>query len=349
MEKYYLVSVIIPAYKTACYIDKCLSSVIEQDYKNLEIVVVDDGSPDGLHRIVERYSEADSRVRLIRQNNTGAAGARNRGLKEAKGDFIFFLDSDDWLQPNAISLLLNKAAKENADVVIPDRFYKVDGNGKQVEELMFLNSEKYRQPADFLVEVVIGQGRAWRVASVLYRASIIKTYDIRFPEGHTAEDVIFNLEFLSKARNIAFIDYPILIVNKRHDSVTASYQKNLFETFLLIDQKAMTILKELNCPNSISETAIDSLLCRNIILLIQNEMSHGNTKQLADKISYINFALNNSRVRDAFNRKEFLIPYWNSKLKVFYIVFMRYLVKFRLNKIAITIAWLSNVILKVLR
>ena len=92
---------------------------------------------------------------MIRQNNTGAAGARNRGLKEAKGDFIFFLDSDDWLQPNAISLLLNKAAKENADVVIPDRFYKVYGNGKQVEELMFLNSEKYRQPADF------GGGSDW--------------------------------------------------------------------------------------------------------------------------------------------------------------------------------------------
>src|SRR5699024_1126309 len=232
------VSVIIPAYGTEKYIGKCLKSVIDQTYTNLEIIVIDDGSLDNLYKIVERYADLDARVKLIRQKNKGLSGARNRGVDVSKGKYILFLDSDDWLESNAIELLVNKAIMENSDIIMPDRFTKVDLDGHQTEELLFVNYSKYKTIEDFVVNVIIGQGRGWRATSVLYKSEIIRMYKVNFPEGYTAEYIIFNLSFLSNAKKISFIRYSTLNVNKRTDSITATYREDLFEIYLFIDKKS---------------------------------------------------------------------------------------------------------------
>lgn len=337
-----LVSIIIPAYGTKGYIDKCLSSILNQTYDNFEVIVIDDGSPDDLYKIVEKYGESDARIQLIRQKNKGASEARNRGLNKAIGDYTFFVDSDDWIEPDAVELFVSKATDTNADVVMPDRFTKVYEDGKRNEEMLYVDSTKTDNVADFVVNTIIGRGRAWRVSSVLYRTSIIKKHEIKFPKGHTAEDMMFNLEFLSKANKISFISYPTLNVNKRNDSVTATYQSNLLETFLLIDKKSKGYIEEVGYDKVHGNIAVDSLLCRNIILLIGSEMSNKNKIKFRVKLENIYSILKIERVRVAFKQKHFIKPYWNSNIKIYYVILMRSLIKHKFKSIAILLAMLSN-------
>lgn len=337
-----LVSVIIPAYKTEKYIERCLKSVLDQTYTNLEVIVIDDGSPDNLYKIVEKYARLDSRIKLIRQENRGAAASRNHGLRKSRGDYIIFVDSDDYLEPNAIELLVNKISTENADVVMPDRYTKVGLDGKKSEELLFTNYKKYKTVEDFVVNIIIGQGRAWRVSSVLYDANIIRNYNIKFPEGHIAEDVVFNLEFLSNANKISFLEYPTLNVNKRPDSVTGTYHENILDTYILIDEKAKEYIKKTGYDIKYGEIAVNSLMCRNVILLIDSEMSTKNTKPFKDKVKKIYLILNMTRIKESFKQKQFILPYWNSSIKIYYVVLMRILIKCRLKFGAILLALISN-------
>ena len=336
-----LVSVIIPAYGTEGYIDKCLKSVINQTYSNLQIIVIDDGSPDELYKVVEKYELIDDRVELVRQQNGGASVARNNGLKKASGDYILFLDSDDWLEVDTIELLLNKAIVDKADLVMPDRYNKIYENGNKIEELLFKSSE-FKTVPEFVINVLVSQGRAWRVSSVLYKADIIKRFKIEFPVGYTSEDMIFNLEYLAKASRISFIKYPTLNVNKRDNSVTATYKDNLLDIVLFIDRKVKEFINKTNYDVLYGNLAVDSLLCRNIILLINAEMSFKNKKKTVDKIKFINKVLSIKRVKEAFSQNKFITPYWNSKIKIYYVIIMRLLIKYKLKFIAITLAFISN-------
>jgi len=130
-----LVSIIIPVYNVESYINQCIDSVIQQTYKNVEIILVDDGSDDSCPRICDEYARKDPRIRVIHKPNGGASDARNAGLAIAKGEYIYFLDSDDYIEKDAIATLVVHAHHYDADVVffdalilydIPNPNYRVD-------------------------------------------------------------------------------------------------------------------------------------------------------------------------------------------------------------------------------
>ena len=102
-----LISIIVPVYNVEKYLDRCIQSIVEQTYRNLEIILVDDGSTDGSEKICDSWAVKDNRIRVIRQNNMGGGAARNAALDVAKGDFIAFVDSDDYIEPNAITTMVN--------------------------------------------------------------------------------------------------------------------------------------------------------------------------------------------------------------------------------------------------
>ena len=113
-----LVSVIIPVYKTEKYLDECVESIVKQTYKNLEIILVDDGSPDNSPAMCDAWAEKDSRIKVIHKPNGGAADSRNKGLEIATGKWILFMDSDDWYKTyDVIFRLVENAERENADIV----------------------------------------------------------------------------------------------------------------------------------------------------------------------------------------------------------------------------------------
>ena len=106
-----LVSVVLPIYNVEKYLPKCLDSVVGQSYENIEIICINDGSPDESEKIVADYMKNDSRIVLINQKNQGLSGARNTGIENAKGEYIMFLDSDDWIDPETVEVAVDEAQK----------------------------------------------------------------------------------------------------------------------------------------------------------------------------------------------------------------------------------------------
>ena len=113
----YKISVIVPVYKVESYLEQCISSIIKQTYKNLEIILVNDGSPDNCGKLCDIYAKKDSRIKVIHKKNGGLSDARNVALDIATGDYIGFVDSDDWININMYEVLINEAKNEDADIV----------------------------------------------------------------------------------------------------------------------------------------------------------------------------------------------------------------------------------------
>ena len=118
MMKSDLISIIVPVYKVEKYIDECIKSIINQTYTNLEIILIDDGSPDNCGKICDEYAKNDKRIKVIHQKNMGQSVARNVGLEYAKGDYIGFVDSDDYIKNNMFEVLHNNLVSYNADISI---------------------------------------------------------------------------------------------------------------------------------------------------------------------------------------------------------------------------------------
>ena len=179
-----LISVIVPVYNVESYLVQCLDSILAQTYQNLEIILVDDGSTDGCSQICNTYGEKDSRVVVFHSENRGLASARNLGLEYAKGDYISYIDSDDWIELNTMEELLNASVQFNADIVVGMRSTEYIGQSRTSQ-----NNERQAQvfyEQDILTAFVNGLfgDVMW---NKLYRRECFR--DIRFPDGHNYEDV----------------------------------------------------------------------------------------------------------------------------------------------------------------
>ena len=222
-------SVVIPVFNSEKYIDRCLNSIINQTYKNIEIIIIDDGSSDRSYEICEKKSKKDKRIKLIKQANKGVSFARNLGIEESKGDFIVFVDSDDYLEDTAIEVC-NNNIKDN-DLLICEIAYIV--NEKKIYIPCKLNGEYTTKT---LLESLNNRKNiklAERINSVcgkVYRADIIKLNQIRFDECISiGEDLLFNIYYLEKIKKIKWIDYAIYNYYKNNIySCTNDYKKNKF-------------------------------------------------------------------------------------------------------------------------
>lgn len=237
------VSLIIPLYNAEKYIRRCLDSAMQQTFSDMEIIVVNDGSEDSSLEICREYEKLDSRFRVIDKENTGVSDSRNRAIDLAQGEYLQFLDSDDWLAPDATESLVYAAKKYDCDLVIAD-FYRVDGavftEKQHIRERGLLTREQYaeymmQEPADFYYGVL------W---NKLYRHSIIKDYQIRMNlELRWCEDFLFNLSYIRHAKRFTAIQTPIYYYMKRKGSIVSSDWKKanavLLKFQLLKEYKAL--------------------------------------------------------------------------------------------------------------
>ncbi len=216
-----LVSIIVPVYNTQKYLARCLDSLLAQDYENLELILIDDGSTDGSETLLDEYQEKDARVRVIHQENAGVSLSRNRAIEAARGEYIRFVDSDDWLPENATSLLVSAAEEAGCDMVIAD-FYRVSGtrmsqkgdiDEDQVMDRVEFASHMIENPADFYYGVL------W---NKMFRRSIIMEHGIRMDaELSWCEDFLFNLEYIRYAETFRAIQEPVYYYLKRKNSLVS--------------------------------------------------------------------------------------------------------------------------------
>lgn len=174
-----LISIIIPCYNAEQSLGKCLQSVVTQDYNHIEIIIIDDGSSDGSAKIYQEFQQKDNRIIIITQNNSGVSKARNEGIKKANGEYICFVDSDDWVETNYCSTLYGMLHKENADIAIIEAEYQ-DLQGKIVFQKPISNERIFdgKRALSLLLEDKIIQSHPW---GKLYKACYLK--NINFPEN----------------------------------------------------------------------------------------------------------------------------------------------------------------------
>ncbi|MDR2580768.1 MAG: glycosyltransferase [Fibromonadaceae bacterium] len=209
------ISVIVPVYNVEAYLPKCLDSILAQSHKNLEIILINDGSPDNCPKICDEYAEKDSRIKVIHKKNGGVASARNAGLKISTGEYIAFVDSDDWIEPTMYSDLLDVCLNQNCDYVGCSA--KVHGGTEEQRGgasglVKFLTANEYF--ADYL------NGNMFlTIWSRLCKREVC--IDIEFPENRAfCEDGFIALPTLEKAKKIAFLEKALYNYNQspREDS-----------------------------------------------------------------------------------------------------------------------------------
>ena len=194
----HLVSIIIPCYNVEKYLRRCVDSVLTQTYKNLEIILVDDGSPDNSGNICDEYVDKDHRITVIHQENKGLSGARNAGIDIAKGEYLFFLDSDDAIYPDTIFTLYNTAVEKNADLVSSEYIKGVEPNAFKDRSDVKVISGNGAQVLDYVL-----QNSSWSAWGKLYRRDLVG--DERFLEGHLYEDFEFVPSMYLKAKTCAHV------------------------------------------------------------------------------------------------------------------------------------------------
>lgn len=202
-----LISMIVPVYNVAAYLPRCLDSIVGQTYGNLEILLVDDGSTDGSGEICHRYARADQRIRVIHQENRGVSAARNAGLEEMTGEYVMFVDSDDWIGPDAVQVLYDRLERDGSQLAIGrkvDVFEDQTWDGFYSEwmtDRVYEREELIRFVADTCKLHVSAAGR-------LYRRQVLE--GIRFPQACVGEDlavfpeVLENCERISISRKVVY-------------------------------------------------------------------------------------------------------------------------------------------------
>lgn len=209
-----LISIIIPVYQVKDYIDKCIESVIEQTYQELEIILIDDGSTDGSGEICDEYAQKDNRINVIHKSNAGLSSARNVGLNIARGKYIAFIDSDDWVSRNFIQSMYEICEEYGADICQCGYYEAIDDIAVTEENgipIIYTSLEfSYTEFSLLSWECAI----CW---NKLYRASLFQK--IRFPEGKIHEDEFTTYKVVNMAERIAVLPARLYYYRQRSDSI----------------------------------------------------------------------------------------------------------------------------------
>lgn len=210
------VSIIIPIYNVEKYLERCLNSLIEQTYHDFELICVDDGSTDSSSLILEKYTN-DPRVRIITQKNQGLSSARNTGLRYATGDFITFIDSDDWVNKDYLKTMLDIQGKEDADIVCVDYI-----RTSNILDQKCNNKISYTTINEKAANILFSgkvSNFAW---GKLFRANLILSFDSFFPEGKRYEDIGSIYKAFDKAKKIVLIDKKLYYYYINPKSITST-------------------------------------------------------------------------------------------------------------------------------
>ena len=222
-----LISVVVPVYKVEKYLSRCIDSILNQTFNDFDLILVDDGSPDSCGDICEKYAKTDNRITVIHRKNGGLSAARNSGiewaLKYSDSEWITFVDSDDWLHPDYLKILLECAKKFNTEISVCN-FLRTADNAVNSTLNKKLNVQKY-SCEDFFINYNLNAVVAW---GKLYKKKLFK--DIRYPEGKVHEDELTTYKLLFLIKNIVFIHDTLYyyFINKK--SITQGKNEDVWDT-----------------------------------------------------------------------------------------------------------------------
>lgn len=231
-----LISVIVPVYNVEKYLKECLDSICRQTYKNLEIILIDDGSNDLSGKICDEYLKKDCRIKVIHTENKGVCSARNIGMEKAKGKWITFVDSDDWIEEEFCEELYREIIKENCDVALCG-YYRVIGKNR--EKINCNIKEKFVNSNQYLIKSLNPQTGYGFSHMKLYRSECIR--NVKFNEKLVVgEDALFNEMISENIKKGVMVSKPLYNYRINQNSVVKRYDKKYFEKYL----KSIIVNKE---------------------------------------------------------------------------------------------------------
>lgn len=210
-----LVTIVVPVYKVEKYIDKCINSILNQTYKNLEIILVDDGSPDTCGEICDNYAKQDIRIKVIHKENGGLSDARNAGIDVATGRFISFIDSDDYIDSEYIELLYKSITKDKSDMAISSHKVIYE-NGTILEKAT--GEESILNSKEVLKRILYDDGIDLSAWGKLYKIELLQ--EIRYPKGRLFEDAATTYKLIDRCKSISIISKSTYNYVIRRSSIT---------------------------------------------------------------------------------------------------------------------------------
>lgn len=273
-----MISIVIPVYKVEQYLEDSVKSALNQDYRDIEVILVDDGSPDNCPALCDRLAESDSRIKVIHKPNKGVASARNAGIKAATGEYILFLDSDDCLTPDAAGFLLALIEKHGADLSM--------GTLNEMEAP--LPAEEYREKAFDKSETSgfifrnLGNIYGSSTCAKLFRKAKLPLFCEQQAIG---EDILFNLEFIRNAGGVVFSNRRIYLYRRSvSGSLTKSYYKNRHKMYLSSYKKMRSVAEEMKAePAQLSELRHHLIrMLLNCMTCVYNQSDMGTEEKKAE-------------------------------------------------------------------
>lgn len=244
-----LISVIVPVYNVDKYLDGCIESIVNQTYKNLEIILVDDGSTDNSPKLCDAWEKKDKRVKVIHKKNGGVSSARNVGIEHASGEYISFVDSDDFLNKDMFKIMINKIKKTNTDLCYCD-IYRIELDGSI--SVTNFNSKFYLTSEEMMKLMFKNRCANFAVWNKLFKTSYVKK--ISFEESiYVKEDALFVFQYLDLISSVSYINIPLYNYVQQELSVLHSNSLSKYVTSLDAMMKIIEILKKKKIDEYIHE------------------------------------------------------------------------------------------------
>ena len=277
-----MVSIIVPVYKVEKYLKNCIESILAQTYKDFELILVDDGSPDSSGAICDEYAKKDSRIKVFHKENGGASSARNTGLKFAQGEFINFVDSDDTIPVDSLENLVNLQKENNADLVCCT--YQAYKGNKFLGKVSFYDKYVDFSKVELSASKVFFSNSFSGPCTKLYKSDIIKNNNIMFDiTARTGEDTIFVYEYLAKCKSVQCGDIVVYNYLKNDYSTTATMFENFDEYIIIIVEKKISFYSTLNMSDGIKSCYnICAIIC-DLVYVINHYLEHFGIKFTIDK------------------------------------------------------------------
>lgn len=315
MDESKLISIVVPIYNASKTIKKCVQSICNQSYSNLEIILVNDGSNDESLDICNELALYDKRIMVISQKNSGVSVSRNRGIEIAKGDYIGFVDADDWLDIDMYRCLLSICEERKADIVFCN-YTEVYRDNNSISNNQFVNIDRsYNIKESILKEIICTHdnnimGVCWR--TLIKRELLIKN-NIRFDkEIKMAEDMLFVVQCIDVAKNIEYTEKTLYYYYLNDGSVTSKYIENIWDDMMKVNMWFKNNLLPKYC---FLEDGVRECIANSVILAIANSCKSGTKYNFHQRILYSYNISNDELVVESIkkswkNRKKFYKKVW---------------------------------------
>ena len=325
------VSIIVPAYNVENYIERCLNSLVNQTFKDIEIITINDGSTDKSLELLNKYAKEDIRISVIDLGDEGVSYCRNLGIEKANGKYIMFVDSDDWIDSNMIEAMYKKAEENKLDLVMCSYIREFKDHSKEKifnlpEEIIYKEDKVKNELLRKLVgpvkeelsnpEMLDALGTVW---GKLYRADILKENKIKFvdlKEIGSAEDTLFNIFTFNYLSKVMFLNKPMYHYWRDNPkSVTSQYNPKLKEQRKVFFKYISDFIKENNFGQVFKE-ALNNRICTSVLGLGLIECSKNNKISRINKIKNIKKIINEEYIRNAYKNLE--LKYFSIHWRIFY-------------------------------